>query len=251
MSFVSGFASSNALGFRTILLFASIALHGMAVAAFIPIIDDQNAPIDALELSLMPPEGETALEEKDLIDSSAQIETAQAQDSQIAPVVRDEQEAELAKVIEPDAEVISVSSPLNPPNEPSREPDPQIQDKENPVEAREKADSKASSAADESFASRAVGVQNGLRSGGGASRAAYAAALKKEITRRKRRPDADAHGAVTIAFVIGPAGAPTSITIEGEPHPVLADAARWIIASVQMPPPPGGSFSGTVSIKFE
>jgi TonB family protein len=90
-----------------------------------------------------------------------------------------------------------------------------------------------------------------LRVGGGATRAAYAAAVKKELARRKRRPDADAHGTVSVNFVIGPDGAPVAINIEKQTHPALADAARSIVAAVQLPPPPGGTFAATVSIKFE
>ncbi len=236
-------------GIRSTMLVASLALHGLAFAAFIPATENQEAPIDSLDLSLAPPQGEAMVEEKDAVDSSAQAEAAAAVEKTTPPVAQDDALQEAAKIIEPEADVMSAALLSEPPP-----PEPAIVDK--PVETKLEersatAVSNASQATEEAFAARAVGVENGLRTGGGATRAAYAAAVKKEIARKKRRPDGDAHGVVSISFVIGPNGAPATIKVEQQAHPALADAARSIIASVQLPPPPGGTFAGTIAIKFE
>ena len=111
--------------------------------------------------------------------------------------------------------------------------------------------SQQTNAAEETFARRAVGVENGLRVGGGTTRAAYAAAVKKEIAKNKKRPDGEDHGTVAVSFVIGANGDAENVTIVKPASPRLDNTARNIVAAVRLPPPPGGKFQGVIAIKFE
>ena len=75
--------------------------------------------------------------------------------------------------------------------------------------------------------------------------------MKKEIAKNKRRPPGDWRGAVSLSFVIGPNGRAERIEVAKSVNPALDEAARSIIASVQLPPPPGGTFPAAITIKFE
>ena len=132
------------------------------------------------------------------------------------------------------------------------EPPPVEQKPEPVVEKVEAAPpAQATSAADETFARRDVGVENGLRIGGGVTRAAYAAAVKKEITKNRRRPTGADRGTVSVSFVIGPTGSVENVKVVKAAAPMLDETARSIVAAIHLPPPPGGTFSGTIAIKFE
>ena len=238
---------------RGTFLIASIGLHGLAFAAFLPRAVDQDAPIEGLELSLAPPQGETIAEEKDAVDSSAQTETTASIQKELPPPPPEpvQELVEAAKVVEPEAEVMEAA--VKPPEViPSVEPPPPEQKPETPIEKVEIAPAaQATAAAEETFAHRNVGVESGLREGGGVTKAAYAAAVKKEITKNRRRATGSVHGTVSVSFVIGPIGKVETIQVVKAVSPSLDETARSIVASIQVPPPPGGTFSGTIAIKFE
>ena len=239
---------------RTVFVAASIGLHGLAFAAFLPQARDQDAPIEGLELSLAPPEGETIAEEKDAVDSSAQTETVasipQVEPTPPPPPVVQEQ-VEAAKVDDAEAEVMEAA--VKPPEQPPVVDPPPVEQKPEPVIEKVEAapPAQATSAADETFARRDVGVENGLRQGGGVTRAAYAAAVKKEITKNRRRPNGMDRGTVSVSFVIGPNGSVEVVKVVKPTVPTLDETARSIVASIHLPPPPGGTFAGTIAIKFE
>ena len=241
-------SSTFALGLRGLFFAASLGLHGLAFAAFLPSTSEEEAPVDSLELSIAPPQGETMIEEADAVDSAAQAETvASIQKTETPPPVVEEA-PEAAKVVDQDAETITASIKQEEP------PPPQMQEPvpETPhMDAQSAPNAQQVNAAEETFARRAVGVENGLHTGGGTTRAAYAAAVKKEIARNKRRPDGADHGTVSVSFVIGATGGAEDITIVRPAAPKLDSTARGILASVTLPPPPGGKFQGMVAIKFE
>ena len=238
---------------RGTFLIASIGLHGLAFAAFLPRVVDQDAPIEGFELSMAPPQGETIAEEKDAVDSSAQAETTASIQKELPPPPPEpvQELVEAAKVEDPKAEVMEAA--VKPPEEPRPvEPPPPEQKPETPVIQTEVAPAaQATAAAEETFAHRNVGVENGVREGGGVTKAAYAAAVKKEITKNRRRAAGSMHGTVSVSFVIGPVGKVETIQIVKAINPTLDETARSIVASIQVPPPPGGTFSGTIAIKFE
>ena len=242
----------SAMLLRCLFLFASVGLHGLAFASLLPRVNDQEAPIEGLELSLAPPEGEALVEEKDAVDSAAQTETTAAVQKVETPPPPDAPDlAEAAKVVDEEAPVMAAAV-----KEPEPEPQPVLEVVETPPEPVQEqpqlsASAQQTAAAEETFAHRAVGVENGLRTGGGVTRAAYAAAVKKEIAKNKRRPPGDWRGAVSLNFVIGPSGRAERIEVAKSANPALDDAARSIIASVQLPPPPGGTFPAAITIKIE
>lgn len=237
---------------RVAFLLLSIGLHGLAFAALLPRSTEQEAPVDGLELSLAPPEGETLAEEKDVVDSAAQTESVASVPKVEPPPPETQEIVEAAKVEVEEAPLMEAALKEPPPElKPSAEPPPQTPPETPKEETQVQASTQQTAAAEETFAQRTVGVENGLHSGGGVTRAAYAAAVKKEIAKNKRRPDGERRGSVSLSFVIGPSGRAERIDIVKSVDPMLDEAARKIVAAVQLPPPPGGMFPATISIKFE
>ena len=235
---------------RGVFLVASIGLHGLAFASLLPRVDDQEAPVDGLELSIAPPQGEALVEEKDAVDSAAQAEAVAAVQKVETPPPDAPDLAEAAKVEDAQAQVMMAAV-----KEPDLQPRPDAPEApQEPVQEQPpqpSANAQQTAAAEETFAQRAVGVESGLRSGGGVTKAAYAAAVKKEIAKNKRRPAGETRGTVSLTFVIGPTGRAERIEVSKSANPALDDAARSIIAAVQLPPPPGGIFPAEIAIKFE
>jgi periplasmic protein TonB len=99
------------------------------------------------------------------------------------------------------------------------------------------------------------GVANGAPAAGGLSQASYAALVAAEIRRRTYYPAAaranGVSGDVGVAFTIGASGrvARQSI-VRSSGDAALDGAARAILASLHLPPPPGGGFSASTSIRF-
>jgi periplasmic protein TonB len=88
------------------------------------------------------------------------------------------------------------------------------------------------------------------------SNAAYAALVSAEINRHKHYPpsarESGATGAVRVMFSIGPSGAVTSHAITRSSGNGAIDAAvHQMLAASHSPPPPGGHFSGSVTISFD
>jgi hypothetical protein len=81
--------------------------------------------------------------------------------------------------------------------------------------------------------------------------AEYASLVKKEIEKKRKRPEKAMFGVVSVAFCINKEGRAETITIVKSTKHELESTARMIIASIEVPPPPSGSFNGTIAIKFE
>ena len=89
----------------------------------------------------------------------------------------------------------------------------------------------------------------------GVSRAAYAAQVMGQIQARKFYPlaarAAGTTGVVGFAFAIGRSGAPSRFSVtRSSGSGALDQAARQIVMSLRLPPPPGGSFSASSSLNF-
>ncbi|HYA75230.1 MAG TPA: TonB family protein [Roseiarcus sp.] len=100
-----------------------------------------------------------------------------------------------------------------------------------------------------------VGVREGQAQDVGLSRATYAAMLLAQIGARKYYPEAAREhgvtGAVVVSFSVGAGGGMGAVTvIQSSGSAELDNAARQIVRSVAAPPPPGGEFSASTTIRF-
>jgi protein TonB len=237
---------------RTLFVLASLGLHGIVISHFMPRINDQEAPIEGLELSIAPPQGEALFEEKNDIDSSAQAENFPQIQKNLTSQSQDiESLAEASKVLNDEAPIMTSLV-----NEHKHEVQPDINiDQSLPetdsIKQQSNLIAQQTVASEETFSHHTIGVENGITSEGGVTRAAYASAVKKEIAKNRRRPNGDWHGNIILSFVIGPNGRSESISIVKSVNPTLDEVARSIINSIQLPPPPGGNFPATITIKFE
>ena len=99
------------------------------------------------------------------------------------------------------------------------------------------------------------GVAHGAPAVGGMSHASYAALLAAEIRRRTFYPAAarasGESGSVGVAFTVGPSGRVGGLSITSSSgNAALDGAARSILRAIHTPPPPGGTFSASTSIRF-
>lgn len=99
------------------------------------------------------------------------------------------------------------------------------------------------------------GVAHGAPAVGGMSHASYAALLAAEIRRRTFYPAAarasGESGSVGVAFTVGPSGRVGGLSITSSSgNAALDGAALSILRAIHTPPPPGGYFSASTSIRF-
>ena len=88
-----------------------------------------------------------------------------------------------------------------------------------------------------------------------AARSSYGAIISAAINARKFYPPAareeGASGSVGLAFSVGGNGRVTNATVtRSSGNALLDNAARQAVLGVQAPPPPGGSFSASISLRF-
>lgn len=93
-----------------------------------------------------------------------------------------------------------------------------------------------------------VGLRTGTAVDTGMSTATYRAVLLQQVAAHKFTPPGADPGSIVVSFTVNASGQVTSVSASG--NPILADAARKIVRSVQAPPPPGGSFHGSVTLRF-
>ena len=238
---------------RPLAILFSAGLHGYAVVALANAPERrEEAPVEALEFSMAPPEGETLVEEEKTEDSVAREETVAGAKEPEPPPPPVPDAVEQAKVEEPEAEAIEATT--KPVEEPPPEKPEEVRKEPEPVREivpETTAQTQTVAAAEESFASRTAGVENGLKQGGGMTKAAYAAAVKKQIAKNRKRPSGQGQGTVSVNFIIGAAGRADRIAILRSVNPALDETARGIVAAIRLPPPPGGAFQGTIAFKFE
>jgi protein TonB len=87
------------------------------------------------------------------------------------------------------------------------------------------------------------------------SGSAYGSLVNAELNRRKRYPpmarDMGIEGSVGVSFTVGASGRVVSHAItRPSGHASLDESVRSLMASVAFPPPPGGVFPYSTSIRF-
>ncbi len=95
--------------------------------------------------------------------------------------------------------------------------------------------------------------------GGAARRAAatsYASLVAGEIRRHRHYPsaarEANVTGVVVVAFTVGPRGTIVAHSIQRSSGQAILDGAvHAMMGAVRLPPPPGGVFRSSVSVRFE
>jgi protein TonB len=75
-------------------------------------------------------------------------------------------------------------------------------------------------------------------------------ALKRLQVYPSSAREAGITGSVAISFTIGASGRVTRSSIRTSGHGMLDAVARQMLASLHVPPPPGGVFSGSTTIRF-
>lgn len=100
------------------------------------------------------------------------------------------------------------------------------------------------------------GTATGSSQSGGRSRTSYAALVVAQIQAHKYYPPAARgqriSGVVAFTFAIGPSGTVSRFNMtRSSGSAVLDQAARQIVFSIRPPPPPGGSFIGASSLRFD
>ncbi|CAN3989945.1 hypothetical protein [Methylocystis bryophila] len=94
-----------------------------------------------------------------------------------------------------------------------------------------------------------LGMEGGQAASGGISRATYAALLSAAIRRHVPGSSSLGAGTASCSFHIGPGGGMGGVACSGS-TPAHAALLHRAIASVQAPPPPGGRFFASQSVKF-
>lgn len=82
------------------------------------------------------------------------------------------------------------------------------------------------------------------------SESKFLSALYAEIARRTPQDNALGEGEVTTSFHINANGRVDKLTIEKSTSPLFSEAVKKILASVEAPPPPGGSMDIGQTFKF-
>lgn len=82
------------------------------------------------------------------------------------------------------------------------------------------------------------------------SESKFLSALYAEIARRTPQDNALGEGEVTTSFHINANGRVDKVTIEKSTSPLFSEAVKKILASVEAPPPPGGSMDIGQTFKF-
>jgi periplasmic protein TonB len=212
---------------------ASIILHLLVIVPFVfGATTPERQIVYAINIGIAPAEGDTL--DEDMSEESL------AQDA-VAAVVKEQ--ADTPDPVDPIEAVHTVDDTAEA-MEAKKEEEKKEEQQKSEVDQKEQA------AADDAF-KKHMGVENGVKENAGMTSAEYASLVKKEIEKKRKRPDKAMFGVVNIAFCINKEGRAEGISIVKSTKHELETTARMIIAAIEVPPPPGGSFSGTISIKFE
>ena len=218
---------------RHIPLILSILLHLLVIVPFVfGATPPQQEIVYAINIGIAPAEGDTL--DEDMSEESA------AQDAVAAAV---KLQADTPDPIDPIEAVHTVDDTAEV-MEAKKEEDKKEEQQKSEVDQKEQA------AADDAF-KKHMGVENGVKENAGMTSAEYASLVKKEIERKRKRPEKAMFGVFNVAFCINKEGRAEAISIVKSTKPALESTARMIIAAIEVPPPPGGSFTGTIAIKFE
>jgi TonB family protein len=212
----------------------SIALHlGVLVPFVWGATPPQQEIVYAINIGIAPAEGDTL--DEDMTEESAAQEAVAAAVKLQADTPDPIDPLEAAKIIDDSAEALEAKKE---------------EEKKKEEQQKSEVDQKEQAAADDAF-KKHMGVENGVKENAGMTSAEYASLVKKEIERKRKRPEKSMFGVVNVAFCINKEGRAEGISIVKSTKPGLESTARMIIAAIEVPPPPGGSFTGTIAIKFE
>lgn len=262
----------------------ALAAHGTVVAALISYAPEVPLPPIAIDLvpsaeitADMAPaqEPQQAQEASQEAAQETPTETPQEAKTEPEPEPPEQQTAALpepeppAPVVPPTPEPAVTAPPVvretpKPPSpkpvakpkpRPEPKPEPKIaaKPKERPkAEARAEPPAAARSAARSSVAAGAASANRAAQSG--MSSAAYASLVAAALNRLKAYPAAarqsGASGSVGVSFTIGPSGRVTNSSIRSSGNGLLDAAVRQMLASLQVPPPPSGTFRTGTTISF-
>jgi TonB family protein len=211
----------------------SVLLHLSVLVPFVwAATQPQQEIVYAINIGIAPAEGDTL--DEDMSEESV------AQDAVAAAV---KEQADTPDPIDPIEAVKTVDDSAE-----AMEAKKEEEKKEE--QQKSEVDQKEQVAADDAF-KKHMGIETGVKENAGMTSAEYASLVKKEIERKRKRPDKAMFGTVNVAFCINKEGRAESISIVKSTKPGLEPTARMIIAAIEVPPPPGGSFTGTIAIKFE
>jgi len=214
-------------------LILSIVLHLLVIVPFVlGATPPERQIVYAINIGIAPAEGDTL--DEDMTEESAAQEAVAAAVKLQADTPDPVDPIEAVHTVDDTAEVM----------EAKKEEDKKEEQQKSEVDQKEQA------AADDAF-KKHMGVENGVKENAGMTSAEYASLVKKEIEKKRKRPDKAMFGVVNIAFCINKEGRAESISIVKSTKHELESTARMIIAAIEVPPPPGGSFAGTIAIKFE
>jgi periplasmic protein TonB len=214
-------------------LILSIFLHLLVIVPFVfGATPPQREIVYAINIGIAPAEGDTL--DEDMAEESL------AQDAVAAAI---KLQADTPDPVDPIEAVHTVDDTAEV-MEAKKEEEKKEEQQKSEVDQKEQA------AADDAF-KKHMGVENGVKENAGMTSAEYASLVKKEIEKKRRRPDKAMFGVVNVAFCINKEGRAENISIVKSTKHELEPTARMIIAAIEVPPPPGGSFTGTIAIKFE
>ena len=214
-------------------LILSVLLHIIVIVPFVfGATLPQREIVYAINIGIAPAEGDTL--DEDMTEESAAQETVAAAVKLQADTPDPVDPIEAVQTVDDTAEAM----------EAKKEEEKKEEQKKSEVDQKEQA------AADDAF-KKHMGIENGVKENAGMTSAEYASLVKKEIEKKRRRPDKAMFGVVSVAFCINKEGRAESISIVKSTRHELEPTARMIIAAIEVPPPPGGSFTGTIAIKFE
>jgi len=215
-------------------LILSVLLH---IIVIVPFVFGATTPerqiVYAINIGIAPAEGDTL--DEDMSEESL------AQDAVAAAV---KEQADTPDPVDPIEAVHTVDDTAEVMEAKKEE------EKKKEEQQKSEVDQKEQAAADDAF-KKHMGVENGVKENAGMTSAEYASLVKKEIEKKRKRPDKAMFGVVNVAFCINKEGRAENISIVKSTKHELEPTARMIIAAIEVPPPPGGSFTGTIAIKFE
>jgi len=212
----------------------SIVLHLSVLVPFVlGATQPQQEIVYAINIGIAPAEGDTL--DEDMTEESAAQEAVAAAVKLQADMPDPIDPIEAVKTIDETAEAL----------EAKKEEEKKLKEQQ-----KSEVDQKEQAAAEDAF-KKHMGIENGVKENAGMTSAEYASLVKKEIEKKRRRPEKAMFGTVNVAFCINKEGKAEAITIVKSTKTALEPIARMILAAIEVPPPPGGSFTGTIAIKFE
>lgn len=212
---------------------ASILLHLLVIVPFVfGATTSERQIIHSINIGIAPAEGDTL--DEDMSEESLAQEAVAAAVKEQADTLDPIDPIEAVHTLDERAEVMEAKK----------------EEEKKEEQQKSNVDQKEQAAADDAF-KKHMGVEMGVKENAGMTSAEYASLVKKEIEKKRRRPDKAMFGTVNVAFCINKEGRAEGISIVKSTKHELEPTARMIIAAIEVPPPPGGSFSGTIAIKFE